>query len=323
MDTLPEAIRIKLAGVNKTIEQAMRHQQKLLQSVRLGEELGAALAQAQQQAYQVVGASTRIQQSIDQVLGGFAQHAKRIQELWIEVERDLDRYGEIMLELGWPPPREPPIPMLRQMVRLYDRGEVTGEEVSAAFVDFYGEDELLTMLERWEGRPFLKRRIPILREVVEGHLDGRYALTVPTVLAQVDGVLGDVFGHRGQLWGATLMAYAEELLSDGLLGEDVLAFYVERIREPAEFGAPEIPQLSRHAVLHGIDTEYGTESKSLRAILLFNYVQEAVGVVVLPHRGRFHRAHCSAIVNSRNRKVLSSAERAVREGYVACQRCSA
>ncbi|HDX9646726.1 TPA: hypothetical protein ROY02_003029 [Bacillus cereus] len=73
----------------------------------------------------------------------------------------------------------------------------------------------------------------------------------------------------------TLQQYLETLLvNEGVFSFDkqIQTFYLNTILVGFEHGEPLQSKLSRNAILHGADVEYGTEENSLKSILIFDYI---------------------------------------------------
>ena len=91
-----------------------------------------------------------------------------------ELQRDVDRFGVVMLELGWPPPTDIDFTAWRALLQCYDEH---GAEVAQVYVDadmlrYFGEVELRALLSVWAQNPLLAGRMPILEQVIEAHLAG-------------------------------------------------------------------------------------------------------------------------------------------------------
>ncbi|PEC09881.1 hypothetical protein CN567_22220 [Bacillus toyonensis] len=75
--------------------------------------------------------------------------------------------------------------------------------------------------------------------------------------------------------GNKLQKYLETLLvNDGVFSFDkqIQTFYLNTILIGFEHGESLKSKLSRNAILHGADLEYGTEENSLKSILIFDYI---------------------------------------------------
>lgn len=133
-------------------------------------------------------------------------------------------------------------------------------------------------------------RAPILSDAFDAHISGKYTLSIPAFLAQLDGIGCEVFGLSRQFfvqknrerglskvvgtfrypWDeqAYRLSHTDRIMLSALerrwsLGLDT---------NERTIGPPS--QLNRHGVLHGLDTDYPTELNSLRCILLLGYVLE-------------------------------------------------
>lgn len=134
-------------------------------------------------------------------------------------------------------------------------------------------------------------RAQILVDAFDAHSNGKYTLSVPTLLPQIDGIGCDVLGVDRQFfldktrqrgldktvadfkwpWGDqpyTLGGIDEMMLRALTLSWSMTLDTEERNRKGM------FSPLNRHGVLHGRDTDYYTEFNSLRCILLLGYLLE-------------------------------------------------
>lgn len=117
-------------------------------------------------------------------------------------------------------------------------------------------------------------RSPILQEAFEAHRQAMFNLSVPVLIAQADGIWHDrcqkspfskerrkavpqIISHPNARTAAPL---ARALLG----GRWPLALNTRQRR-------PEFSDLNRHQVLHGEDTDYGTELNSLKAVSFIRF----------------------------------------------------
>lgn len=143
----------------------------------------------------------------------------------------------------------------------------------------------------------LKRRFPppralILADAFQAHSEGRYNLSIPTMLAQADGIGATLLGlehfftrrppgaasrlhgilNSISVRGRALPVFAAfEPFLDFLRYHTSLTERTDQ-RDQHRSADPAFGPLNRHGVLHGIDTDYGTEANSLRAIALLDYL---------------------------------------------------
>jgi len=134
-------------------------------------------------------------------------------------------------------------------------------------------------------------RSAILTDAFDAHRAGKYTLSVPTLLPQLDGIGCEVMGlgrnffaerRRADALAGILQNF--QFPSDGRqypiggIDERMLAA-VERtwsltLDTNRRRSGTEYCPLNRHGVLHGLDTDYATEFNSLRCILLIGYMLE-------------------------------------------------
>jgi hypothetical protein len=184
------------------------------------------------------------------------------------------------VRLRWPPPGHLSTQFVDSITAAHKRGDLSEGEVSDLFVKSYNSGRLEDLLRQWEPHPWLSRRLPILREGIENHLAGRYFSSVCMLLPQIEGVHGDALGRKPKPRGD-----AERLLGDTTLSTAAREFYIKVVNESFEWNddAP-IPELSRHAILHGRATNFGTEEHSLKVLLIMDEMISAIAAY-RPNRG--------------------------------------
>lgn len=190
-------------------------------------------------------------------------------------------FSALLLRLGWPPVLGLPSDVMEELINACeDMDEADAKEMlGRRLTEVYDAERMQAVSEEWTGNPLLARRLHILMPIVKAHQDGHYALTVPSLLPQLEGLIADGFGHQGQMRMKNYKQYVERLLtSDEAEMTDPVAkeFILSIVLASFEHGE-ELPDggLSRHAILHGADTDYPTATNSLKAILLFDYLQAA------------------------------------------------
>ncbi len=242
----------------------------------------------------------------------------------------LSRMTTVMVELGWPP-----IPFLdtlyaADLIRRYDVQGLAAieQELEEYLLELYDHDHLQAIVSRWEQNRRLARRLPILRQVVDAHVSGQYWVSVPAMLPQIEGIIPELYGHDGSTGynGARMKEHLEQMLtSKSFLPFDgwMRLFYSEVLMASFAYGSPPRSRLSRHAILHGYDTTYGSAANSLRSILAFDFLQQELQRLVSVRRGGcYHVLGCAAIKADPSVLVYhDSIQSAEKLGKKPCQRC--
>jgi hypothetical protein len=142
-----------------------------------------------------------------------------------------------------------------------------------------------TMMQEWirDQLPRIKasacdrfpNRAEIISSAMDAHEAGQFALSVPVLLIQVEGMCVEVFGTKlySTEGGMPRTRAATETLLDGPLSEILFL----PLREPTALTAskalrsnyPDAP--NRHEIVHGIDTHYATAQTSEKVISLLDY----------------------------------------------------
>lgn len=238
------------------------------------------------------------------------------------------RYSTIMVELGWPPYPDIYPEEVVEIVELYDEFgvEMTRKKLDEYFVERFDKEELNNMLRNWQKKEWYDKRIPILEESLEAHFSGNYYASISTLLPQIEGIIADGFGHIGEMNGFLLKNFLEKLLdAEGIykFDESIQTFYWDIILAGFEHGSEPESFLSRHAILHGGDTDFGTRTNSLKSILLFDYLQEKFRLVSLKKGKAYHKLSCYIVENHRESDWLlyNNKYEAEKDGKSPCKIC--
>ena len=245
----------------------------------------------------------QVKSRLEPFLADLQDSMRRLQEPMRQAGLALDRLPAIMVELGWPPIMELDMPSAIRIVRRYDveGAEAIREDVGITLLRLYGNGQLRRLLLSWENQRLLSRRIPILKQAVEAHMAGQYWVSVPALLPQIEGIIPERYGHKkGSKCRSThLKEHLEKLLATQrptFLDGWMRSFYTEVLLAKFIYGGPTSSSLSRHAILHGYDTTYGTAENSLKAILTFDFLQrELYRLVGLPKGRCYHVVGCPVV----------------------------
>ncbi len=149
-----------------------------------------------------------------------------------------------------------------------------------------GEDEVETMLKEHfsvrvrEIEKFLIEQLPsragILQQALQAHRDGQYALSTPIFLMQADGVCHARTGRyffmrdKGLPQTATYVATREVDEWESAWLSPLAA--IGQINMSEKQRGTDFVGLNRHLVIHGDSVDYGTETNSLKALSLLNFI---------------------------------------------------
>lgn len=152
------------------------------------------------------------------------------------------------------------------------------------------EEFLDDVAETFSGSPFLSKRWRVVEPALGAHLDRDYALSVPVLMAQVEGALADMMMLKDLVvkeGGRYYQAGADGRPKTGRDGKRVREVTLGSVKANAQLregtelgGAAEFIADSlvtrRNEVLHGHDTAYGRAKLSVQALLILTVVAEAV-----------------------------------------------
>lgn len=232
--------------------------------------------------------------SVSEILASFAPVFEQIAKAF-PTEEEFERVSSLLADRGWFLGLQFPIGIVRQIDELH---VAAGAEAVEALMQDYVRARAERIIRAVQER--CPNRTSILDTVFTAHLEGRYELSVPVLVAQADGVALEVLGGHFFLKDKSSKprpTKARKALEQRLLelGIELDNGFVEIAMAPLYDGAsiglptwdrnqrrttdPLFGPLNRHGVLHGLDTDYGTEGNSLRAILLLEFVLSVESVL--------------------------------------------
>lgn len=185
--------------------------------------------------------------------------------------------GEAILAMarhGWFPDLEVPFGQIKLWADDLDSDPERAHKANQELCDRFRD--LLDSIEN-KLRSEFPDRSEILGDAFQAHRQGKYNLSVPVFLTQIDGLFydrylknlfygpdrDDVAKALGRIPYELDRSLCRALLYDGL---PLLANRSQRQQQPDGHS-----ELNRHQVLHGEATDYGTEQNSLKTISLLNY----------------------------------------------------
>jgi len=163
-------------------------------------------------------------------------------------------------------------------------GKSAIEIYSEVFADKRHQQNLIS---QWSRNRHFSPRMKILEKALAAHANGDYELTVPTFLAQIEGVLSDILGVDGHAAIKNELRECFEKINNekvddeefiisgkeillGVICEQVFKSHDEE-RSPRKvvFDYP-----NRHRILHGRQLDYCNDFKySTRCIVLLDYLR--------------------------------------------------
>ncbi|SCG82723.1 hypothetical protein DW1_1150 [Proteiniborus sp. DW1] len=145
----------------------------------------------------------------------------------------------------------------------------------ARFDDMYIKEKFL---KRWEQATILSRRLKIIRESISCFEQQLYFTAIPVLFSQLEGMVADGYNHKGRMSSKQLKQYILDLLNaeDSSFKAQLSKFYTNTILVGFEHNEPIDSFLSRHAIMHGADVEYGTKQNYIKLLLFFDLIYERI-----------------------------------------------
>ncbi len=205
----------------------------------------------------------------------YAATFERIRERVIEYQERTPKHLLLIAEYGWFIDLDSELNFPHRIAQEIEGGNIADadnilEEYYSSKLERIGEE----LSERHEERK------EIIAEIIEGHKNGKYYLTIPTILSQVDGVCFD-FTRKKFFIKEKANNYLPQITSElENLSEGIIDLFLSPIKNQTpimviEDDLPNYPcTLNRHQVLHGVSKNYGTKINSLKCISLLKYISD-------------------------------------------------
>ena len=184
-----------------------------------------------------------------------------------------------------------------KIVKLYYEGK---KQVIPSIISRYYKGNnwaiLRETVSNWESNSFFQPRMEIIYDALEAHIEGKYTLSVPTLLPHIEGIAREIvekynlpklegpviyrkraYGKNGvKTWPSTVFAHVgiSDLSVEEWVAVESLLYYLEGILyfSPGDFQKElerlkRQSKLNRQSILHGVQIKYATPMNSLRCFL--------------------------------------------------------
>lgn len=261
------------------------------------------------------------------------EESVQLKKQWLKrLNINAEKLARKCKESGWISNKHMNIKQMGVIARLSDEDpEFLETHIDEIFLTIFDEAVLHDLLKEWSEKKWLNSRLPILKEAVDSHLQCMFFTSVPAMLAQIEGVIYKGFGfdkktnfedYKEKYVKILLQKtddYMESVLNscvDDIISEMLLARF-DYFEQPLKF-----PFISRHAVLHGSYTEYGTAANSLKCILLFDYLQAQFEYASIKVNNYYHIMDCPILKTTNGiRTIYPTLQLAKDDGKTPCPTC--
>lgn len=183
---------------------------------------------------------------------------------------------------------------IKRLNELLENGRSSPDDVIESFVGCFEEDnwsELQRIVTSWEDNPYFNPRMQLIMDALDAHVNGKYTLSIPLLLAQAEGIASDILnvpaGESTKLMKQVLDLDHHDFIRE--ISRDVLLRYIlspsgfGRTQGDSQeftshnfadwlnsYGVSEEQAINRHGILHGVQLNYGSKMNSLRAFFLLD-----------------------------------------------------
>ena len=236
---------------------------------------------------------TEIQEEPTRMLSAFRESFKQYHD---QTEAASNEISSLMVQSGFWFPPSGSLGIIHTIRKLKNKGQASPENVRQVVIDYYEKDNysnLRNMVDDWGENPYFANRMHIITDALEAHIDVKYTLSIPALLPLVEGIVTDIVGRRATRADGGMSGWAgtaiETLYLDSFResSKDALIAFISGSSvygnvDTAYFTPSMFPTwlanqgldgkqiLQRHAILHGVQTDYDSKENSLRSFLILD-----------------------------------------------------
>lgn len=186
--------------------------------------------------------------------------------------RDKEVVIEAFLKYDIPPHHKFRITLFSFIIYSYSEGkpkEVVEQAVKNGFYNYIYPN----LMREWKQNQAVKSRIEILTLSLKGFEEGYYGLVVPTLIAQIEGVLLEKISVKNFTTEQLREIIRSIFDGVGVVNTDktLSKFYCDKI-----VGNKGPSSVQRHGILHGSLYNYHNEMDAIKAILIFDTIVSRV-----------------------------------------------
>ena len=222
---------------------------------------------------------------IPSVVELLAPSFKQFESVFEQLNSRIAEEREAFRAAGWPLCPSMPQSLIHNVVGKYQTGQT--RYASAAVLGYYRRmncAHLKVAIDEWRSNPLFNTRITIIDDAFWAHKQGKFTLSIPTLIPQIEGIMSDYvvrnhlaarIGKITEVYKAALNDAQYDLFVTRAVAETLRYQLANNFYNSTEFEdelkrAPSVRRISRHTVLHGINPSYAKESVSLRSFLLLD-----------------------------------------------------
>ena len=179
---------------------------------------------------------------------------------------------KLLAKFGWYISNEMELHEMADAIRKLDKDDVQENdkiEADLIIAEFYRNN--LDRIETQMTQQFPSRKEAI-SQAFKAHQQKMYFASIPLFLAQADGVCNGVLYKQQRRKKEKLAKFISDSSTDYLSSFLDVLTEISSIDVAHHHKDSYYSDLNRHGVLHGLDTDYGTEINSLKALSLFSFI---------------------------------------------------
>jgi len=188
---------------------------------------------------------------------------------------------------GWAIAPSMPVSLLKRVVELHKGSkERFASQVIIGYYHRKAYANLKDMVSAWQTHPLFTSRMHIFLDALEAHINGQYTLSIPALMPQIEGILSELvnehkldasLGKIKQVYKAAIgdlgdVPWDTWAIANGLLYMLENNLYINSPFDKEIVKPPTQRKISRHTVLHGINTCYDKASVSLNTFLILDAI---------------------------------------------------
>jgi hypothetical protein len=206
------------------------------------------------------------------------------QKKWYETIQDENDISKAFLASNLLVSPSMPHSLIRKVVQLSKAGE--HRRAHQTIVGYYRKKRcfaLQQVIRTWNGSPMFRSRMEHIKQALDAHIERRYSLSIPVLVAQIEGIATDIVKSRNisNVKLGKSKAVVKEVVSgkgtplNHAMYDSLVSFMDKTLYEHTDFrkdysSIRKSTKLSRHGILHGVQLKYANHGNSLKAFLVLD-----------------------------------------------------
>jgi hypothetical protein len=235
-----------------------------------------------------------------------------------------NRFSIALITNKFPPIVGIPKDKIRYLLKFEKNSSDFIFETNQFLQTYYDEKKICEIHNKWKENDFLRSRTDMLDEIIRCHNSKLFFSSTILCVSQVEGIIAEGFCHSGKMNQSKYILYFQKLNGDSKNKQDSVFrnFMLDTLLVNFEHGGTLMSEISRHAIMHGADKNYGTFVNSIKSLLFLDYLADCFGYYHNDKSKVYHKFGCHYINYSSNKlQLIKKSNGSSLKNMSPCKKC--